>query len=132
MSRGGISGVILRRRMARHGELPGEAVVAGVEETCQDWARSNGITARPAVADLPPAPGDLTVTRMTWSAPGCRPVTLYRVNDGGHGWPGGPQFLPERSIGLISRHLDATAILLRMADRETAAATGRRLLGRGD
>jgi polyhydroxybutyrate depolymerase len=131
LSRRGISGVILRRRMARHGELPGEAIVAGVEATCGDWARGNGITGPPAVADLPPAPGDLTVTRKTWSAPGCRPVTLYRIDDGGHGWPGGPQFLPARVIGPISRNLDATAILLRMADRETAAATGRRLLERG-
>jgi polyhydroxybutyrate depolymerase len=131
LARRGITGLIQRRRMAKHGELPGEAVVAGVEETCGDWAVANGITGRPAIADLPPTPGDLTVARKTWSAPGCRPVTLYRVDGGGQGWPGGPQFLPERLIGPVSQNLDATAILLRMADRETAVATGRRLLERG-
>jgi hypothetical protein len=33
---------------------------------------------------------------------------------GGHGWPGGPQFLPARVIGPVPRHLDATGILLEM------------------
>ena len=56
--RRGLSGAILRRRMARHGELPGETVVAGVEETCADWAAGNGISAEPMIADLPSTPGD--------------------------------------------------------------------------
>lgn len=72
LTRRGLSGALLRRRLARHGELPGEAVVAGAEETCTDWAAGNGIMTRPALAELPPTPGDLTVTRKTWSAPGCR------------------------------------------------------------
>ena len=128
LSRRGIPGVVVKRRMARHGELPGEAVVAGAEQTCADWAAANGIKGRPSVAELPADAGaehDLTVTRKTWSAPGCRPVTLYRIDDGGHGWPGGPQFLPTRLIGPIARHLDATGILLDMARQETAAAAGR-------
>jgi polyhydroxybutyrate depolymerase len=52
------------------------------------------------------------VTRLTWSTPGCPPVVLYRIEGGGHGWPGGPQFLPARLVGPIPRHLDATGILL--------------------
>ena len=54
------------------------------------------------------------MTRLTWSAPGSPPVVLYRIEGGGHGWPGGPQFLPARVIGPIPRHLDATGILLKM------------------
>jgi polyhydroxybutyrate depolymerase len=131
LSRRGITGMILKRRMAKHGELPGEEVVAGAHETCADWALANGITGMPAIAELPAAAGDLTVVRRTWSAPGCRPVTLYTIDDGGHGWPGGPQFMPARVIGPISQRLDATGILLAMATRETAAATGYRRLERG-
>ena len=37
-----------------------------------------------------------------------------RIEGGGHGWPGGPQYLPARVIGPIPRHLDATGILLEM------------------
>jgi polyhydroxybutyrate depolymerase len=141
LPRRGLFGKLHRRRMARHGERPGEAVVAGVEQTCADWAAGNGIMTGPAIASLPagPAgptaapgdPGDLAVTRKTWSAPGCRPVTLYLIDGGGQGWPGGPQFLPARFIGPVSRRPDATGILLRMADGEAAVNSGRRRLERG-
>ena len=42
----------------------------------------------------------------------CPPVVVYRLEGGGHGWPGGPRYLPARVVGLIPRHLDATGILL--------------------
>jgi polyhydroxybutyrate depolymerase len=115
LTRRGLSGWVLRRRAVRHGELPGEAQVAGAEEVARDWAASNGITGGPAIEELPAQPDDPPVTTMTWSAPGCRPVVLYRIDGGGHGWPGGPQFLPSRIVGPIARHLDATGILLDMA-----------------
>jgi polyhydroxybutyrate depolymerase len=54
------------------------------------------------------------VSLLTWAAPGCPPVALYRIEGGGHGWPGGPQYVPARIIGPIPRHLDATGILLDM------------------
>jgi poly(3-hydroxybutyrate) depolymerase len=83
-----------------------------------DWAAGNGIGGpvfeRPAVSQRPAVAGDPPVTLLTWAAPGCLPVVLYRIEGGGHGWPGGPQFLPARAIGPISRYLDATGILLEM------------------
>jgi polyhydroxybutyrate depolymerase len=110
----GVLGLILRRRTTRHGDLPSERVTAAVETVARDWAAGNGITDDPAEEHLPDAPGDPPVTRLTWSAPGCPPVVLYRIEGGGHGWPGGPQFLPARVIGPIPRHLDASGILLDM------------------
>jgi polyhydroxybutyrate depolymerase len=88
--------------------------VVSVEMVARDWAAGNGIGGEPAVSQLPVAAGDPPVTRLTWSAPGCLPVVLYRIEGGGHGWPGGPQFLPARVVGPIPRHLDATGILLEM------------------
>jgi polyhydroxybutyrate depolymerase len=110
----GVAGLILRRRAARHGDLPSERRTAPVELIARDWAAGNGITGDPAGARLPDAPPDPPATRLTWSAPGCRPVVLYRIEGGGHGWPGGPQFLPARVVGPIPRHLDASRILLDM------------------
>jgi polyhydroxybutyrate depolymerase len=75
-------------------------------------AAGNGIGGEPVAEQLPQAPGDPPVTRLTWSAPGCPPVALYRIEGGGHGWPGGPQYLPAWIVGPIPRHLDATGILL--------------------
>jgi polyhydroxybutyrate depolymerase len=147
LTRRGLSGRILKRRAARHGELPGEDIVAGAEAVVADWATSNGIIssgttssgitstgsfARPAIEELPMAPGDLPVTRKTWARPGCHPATLYRIDGGGHGWPGGPQFMPARVIGPIAKHLDATGLLLDMAERETSISMGYSALERGE
>jgi polyhydroxybutyrate depolymerase len=141
LTRRGISGHILKRRAVRHGELPGEDIVAGAEDVVGDWTVGNGIMVggitatgsivRPSIEELPIAPGDLPVTRKAWTGPGCHPVTLYRIDGGGHGWPGGPQFMPARVIGPVARHLDATGLLLDMAERETAMAVGRRALSQG-
>ena len=146
LTRHGISGRILKRRAAKHGELPGEDIVAGAEEVVADWAAANGIIstgingnaitatgsiAIPSIEELPMTPSDLPVTRKAWSRPGCRPVTLYRIDGGGHGWPGGPQFMPARAIGPVAKHLDATGLLLDMAERETAIALGHPALDRG-
>jgi polyhydroxybutyrate depolymerase len=142
LTRRGLSGRILKRRAVKHGEQPGEDLVAGAEELVADWAAGNGITvtgitatgsiARPRIEELAGAPGDLPVTKKTWARPGCHPATLYRIDGGGHGWPGGPQFLPSRVIGPIAKHLDATGLLLDMAERETALALGHPALTRGE
>jgi polyhydroxybutyrate depolymerase len=147
LTRRGISGRILKRRAVRHGELPGEDIVAGAEAVVADWATANGIAsngitasgmtaagsiARPLVEELPMAPGDLPVTRKTWTRPGCHPATLYRIEGGGHGWPGGPQFMPARVIGPVTKHPDATGLLLDMAERETATALGYPTFDRGE
>ncbi len=117
LTRRGLSGRMLKRRAARHGERPGEDIVAGAEAVVADWATANGIPgsgvgggriagngitgtgsiARPSIEELPTAPGDLAVTRTVWARPGCHPATLYRIDGGGHGWPGGPQ--PEARPG---------------------------------
>lgn len=50
-----------------------------------------------------------TVERTTF---GCAPgtdVELLAIEGGGHTWPGGTQYLPERIIGRVSRELDATS-----------------------
>jgi polyhydroxybutyrate depolymerase len=142
LTRRGISGRILKRRAVRHGERPGEDVVAGAEAVVADWATANGIAGngitaaggigRPLIEELPMAPGDLPVTRKTWTRPGCHPATLYRIEGGGHGWPGGPQFMPARTIGPVTKHLDATGLLLDMAERETTIALGYPAFDRGE
>jgi polyhydroxybutyrate depolymerase len=110
----GMVGRTLRRRAKRHGDQPAERRMVAVETVARDWAAGNGIGGEPAVEQLPGAASDPPVTRLTWAAPGCPAVVLYRIEGGGHGWPGGPQFMPARMIGPVPRHLDATAILLGM------------------
>jgi poly(3-hydroxybutyrate) depolymerase len=134
-ARTGLIGFLRRRRAVRHGELPGEDIVAGAEEVVYDWAAANGIildVARPAVEELPVVSGDLPVTRTTWTRPGCHPAILYRIDGGRHGWPGGPRFPPKAVIGPIPRQLDATGLLLDMTERETAIALGHSGVDQGE
>ena len=131
--------MIRRRRAARHGELPGEDFVASAEDVVADWAAANGITSQPA------GPGALTVTGSF-----ARPVieelpAAARRPDGHAGRPGRDRAATRppctgstaagtagraarssagRVIGPIARHLDATGLLLDMAERETAIAFG--------
>jgi polyhydroxybutyrate depolymerase len=87
-------------------------VAVSVERVATDWVEANGLAAQPAVERITVGPGDLPVTRFTWSAAGRPPVVLYRVDGGGHTWPGGSLYLPARIIGPVCRSLDATGILL--------------------
>ena len=52
LTRRGLSGRMLRRRAARHGELPGEDIVVGAKALMINWAGVNGITTAPAIREL--------------------------------------------------------------------------------
>jgi poly(3-hydroxybutyrate) depolymerase len=84
------------------------------EDTAAFWAEANGITAEPVVDYLPQtAENDPTLIRRTVYSGGQdgTEVIKYVVEGGGHTWPGGPQFLPAASIGLVSRHLEASEVI---------------------
>lgn len=101
-------GPIGRRRRPRT-RPAGRGYMVGIEQTCRQWASANGCAALPVVDELG---GPLPVTRLSWRDHGRRPVTLYRIAGGGHTWPGGAPYLPERMIGTVARDVDATGILL--------------------
>lgn len=84
--------------------------------------RRQRCSSAPKVEPLSVVAGDLVVNRLSWTMPRCPPVVLYRIAGGGHGWPGGPQYMPAVLVGPIARHLDATGILLDFALGEIGAA----------
>lgn len=139
-------GRVLTRLAARRGEEGLSRVAVGAEELAAEWAALNrrelwpppveeapdaatpaeargsvGATHDPATEQLSSPPGELRVVRSSWVAPGCQPVILYRIEGGGHTWPGGPQYLPAELVGPVARHLDATGIILDAAARAFAA-----------
>jgi len=75
------------------------------------WVRVDGCLQAPASERLPDAdPGDgCTVTSTRWSG-GRRgtEVLLYDIHGGGHTWPSGLPYLPERWVGKVCRDVDAT------------------------
>lgn len=85
--------------------------------TASLFARVNGCSDRPMEGAEPDTVPDGTrVRRSTY--PGCREgrdVVLFTIAGGGHTWPGGPPV--GRSVGRVTRDLDATRIMLDFFDR---------------
>lgn len=106
----------IARRRARRSlvQSTGRDVVA-VETITADWATANGCSMTPMKDGVPGTPGDLRVSRQTWTAGGRARVVLYTIEGGGHGWPGGPQYMPALLVGRVARGLDATGIVLDFA-----------------
>ncbi len=90
----------------------GRVLSAG--ETVATWVALNRCPPSPAVSMEPDRdPQDGTRVRREAYGP-CgegTEVILYAVEGGGHTWPGGQQYLPERVIGRTSRDIDANDVL---------------------
>lgn len=96
--------------------------VTSAPETWAFWARNNGCSSRPREVNLPDKHDDDTsVTAVIYQ--NCRaPVTAFRINNGGHNWPGGKSysgFVLGRLVGNTTQEIDASDIISRLV------ATGR-------
>jgi polyhydroxybutyrate depolymerase len=91
----------------------GDEQPGSVAATVKKWVELNGCPAAPATAKL----GE-DVTRETFAP--CREgteVTLYRIAEGGHTWPGGPQYLPRVIVGETNRELSASEVIWAFFER---------------
>ena len=88
--------------------------VVGVEACVKLWGKHNQCRPTPAVEILPDVdPKDGTrVTKMTYSNPRNQTeVVFYKIKNGGHNWPGGKKYLPDRIVGKVCRDIDATTVI---------------------
>ena len=87
--------------------------VLSTDETVSFWCQVNGCTGEPVITQLPDQNTDpddgCTVTLFQWS--GVRDVALYRIEGGGHTWPGGEQYLPVRTVGRVCGDIHAPEII---------------------
>ncbi|OBI86834.1 esterase [Mycobacterium sp. 1245805.9] len=76
------------------------------------WRSADGCQGDPSTQALPGV-GDGTVVHRFDSAAcaGSTEVIFYRIDNGGHTWPGGKQYLPQAIIGRTSRALDASEVI---------------------
>ena len=84
--------------------------VTSTDDTVRFWVRLNRCPDNPAVEELPDSdPGDNTRVKKISYGPcgGGSRVVLYRVEGGGHTWPGGLHYLFTRVIGYTSRDMNA-------------------------
>jgi polyhydroxybutyrate depolymerase len=97
-------GGAVARDEAAHGRA------ASAASTAKFWADRDGCTSSGTKVKPDASASDGTTTETTTYA-GCREgsaVVLETVRGGGHTWPGGLAYMPERVIGRTSRDWDAS------------------------
>ncbi len=102
------------------GRLADRGRVVSVDATVAFWVRHDGCRPKPDVADLADRdPDDGTrIRRETYGGGrGGSEVVLVCVTGGGHTWPGGVGYLPERVIGKTSRDVDACDVIWEFFER---------------
>lgn len=83
-------------------------------EIIRKWASYDRCADGPAIVALPDTdPSDGTRVKRTAYSRCAREteVVLYTIEGGGHTWPGGVQYLPQRIIGRVSRDINATQVI---------------------
>lgn len=93
------------------GDLKGDrGHVLSVDATVALWAEDEACAATPEVEPVLDTVHDGThVSRRTWPSCGGRgAVIAFRIDGGGHTWPGGTQYLPKMMVGIASKNLDAS------------------------
>jgi len=88
--------------------------VVSTEATVEYWLKADGCAATAAISELPDSdPSDGTRARVELYGGGREgtAVELIAVEGGGHTWPGGLQYLGERTIGKTSRDFDASEVI---------------------
>jgi polyhydroxybutyrate depolymerase len=87
--------------------------VLSTDLTVRFWTLRNGCSGPTERGWLPDRARDGTRVRVDRYLPreGGAEVVLYRVEGGGHTWPGGRPYLPVGLVGRVSRDFDATAAI---------------------
>ena len=76
------------------------------------WRSVDGCQGEPSKQELPDV-GDGTFVRRfdSTACAASSEVVFYRIDDGGHTWPGGKQYLPQAIIGPTTRAFDASEVI---------------------
>lgn len=88
-----------------------------VDDTIARWRKDNRVTQPPARTELPDTDGDgQRVTSTRWAAgPDGADVVLYRIEGGGHTWPGQPARL--RLLGASTKDISANELMWQFFSR---------------
>jgi polyhydroxybutyrate depolymerase len=76
------------------------------------WRSADGCQGDPSAQVLPNVRDGTVVHRYDSTAcAASTEVVFYQIDNGGHTWPGGKQYLPQAIIGRTSRALDASEVI---------------------
>lgn len=84
-------------------------IVLSTDKTLALWRDRNKCSDASTSTSFIDKPGDKTSVNITeWTRCSGAPVKLYKVNNGGHTWPSGLQYLPVRSVGETSNDINGS------------------------
>lgn len=84
-----------------------QLALQSVDNAVSMWTARLGCGLNPTQQTLDSANDGTSIDLFRYSC-GAKAVRLYRVNNGGHTWPGGSQYLPVNVIGKTSSDMQAT------------------------
>jgi polyhydroxybutyrate depolymerase len=83
-----------------------------VSSMVDKWRSADGCQGDPSKEDLRDVGDGTSVQRFDSTAcAASTEVVFYRIDKGGHTWPGGKQYLPKALIGPTTRALDASQVI---------------------
>ncbi|MEW6005999.1 MAG: PHB depolymerase family esterase, partial [Stygiobacter sp.] len=88
--------------------------VLSVSETVKFWVNHNNCSSSPLISyepDNDPQDGTRVLKEVYDGGKEGTEVILYTIEGGGHTWPGGYQYQPERIVGKTSRDIDANEVI---------------------
>jgi len=88
--------------------------VLSVAKTKEFWIENNSCSPNSQTSyepDVDPTDGTRVRKEVYVGCSEDAEVVLYMIEGGGHTWPGGQQYLPEKIIGRTCRDIDANAVL---------------------
>ncbi len=87
--------------------------IVSTDEFIKFWKNNNNCTSKKTTVNLPNKMDDgTTVSIEEYSNCADRgALKLYKINGGGHTWPGGRQYLGEKWIGKTSREINACEVI---------------------
>lgn len=90
----------------------GSTVLLSSDETVAFWLEHYGIEGDPEVTELPQTNEEDATKIVRYAYPkGDGEFVFYLVEGGGHGWPGGHQYLPVEMVGVVSSQASASEFL---------------------
>ncbi|HZZ27570.1 MAG TPA: PHB depolymerase family esterase [Pirellulales bacterium] len=96
------------------GHLGDRCKVIATNETVKLWVQNNGCEPTAVEKSLPDVNPDdgCTIQQFTYGqGRNGTEVVLYKIEGGGHTWPGGPQYFPKFLIGSVCRDIDGTQVI---------------------
>lgn len=90
-----------------------EGAYVSHQKVLEKWVSINHCTTTPVTIPLPDIAMDGTsIVKEVYAAGNSGAEVIgYTVNNGGHTWPGGKQYLPKIIIGRLSRNMDACEVI---------------------